>query len=139
MKTLVELLQELSMLAVEDRRAFPYEDCRRLITAAGPQYRSFIPDLDYYLSGLAGHRSHGRRIVTWSDERIANTRKKISLAFAARYPAYASILLLVTADAFVDLNDTLVLAERTRIALDTVLAMLEQQRAVGRDHKASQA
>jgi hypothetical protein len=52
----------------ELRTPFPYEDCRRVMEEAGMKGASLIPDLDLYLSDLAGYASWGKKILDWPAE-----------------------------------------------------------------------
>ena len=50
-----ELFANLSKLIASDVGPFPYADCRKL--QGDDKYPALIPDLDTYLSEMAGYRS----------------------------------------------------------------------------------
>lgn len=119
-----DLFEELASLAASERRPFPYEACRRA-QAGNEQYASLIPDLDAYSSAIAGYRSWGRRILSWSDDRIAALRRDLTPSFIDRYPVYAQLL---TESVGAELVVAMQPIERTRVVLLEIIGELQRER-----------
>jgi hypothetical protein len=123
------LVRELAALDTADRGAFPYADCRKL-QAGSERYRSIVPDLDAYLSKLAGYRSWGKRILTWADEKIGDVQSRLGSSFFERCPAYAERSAELTSADVPDLRHALDVAERTRLILLDLLTELKESRTI---------
>lgn len=127
MNRIDSLLGELAALDVADRGAFPYADCRKL-QARSDRYRSIVPDLDAYLSELAGYRSWGKRILTWADGKIGDVQSRLGSSFFERYPTYAERSSELKSADVPDLRRALDVAERTRLTLHDLLTELKGSR-----------
>jgi uncharacterized protein YjiS (DUF1127 family) len=115
-----DVVAELDALGNSEVRPFPYEACR-LVQRDAPQCAALIPDLDAYFSELAGYRSWGRRILSWSEEKVVDVRQRLDMSFGERFPAYRD--LQISSPDRSELWKALDTAERTRILL---LALLDQ-------------
>lgn len=122
-----DLLAQLGTLEKSDVRPFPYEACRA-VQRRDDRYEGLIPDLDSYFSELAGYRSWGRRILTWADEKIETTRRRIEIPFGERFPGYRELQTLPEESN--DLRKALDIAERTRTVLLQLLNELQSERAI---------
>ncbi len=123
-----DLLGELKELEAGDAGAFPYEDCRTLqrISGASP---SLVSDLDTYLSDVAGYRSWGNRIVSWSDAKIAEVERRIAESFFDRFPAHAGLRDVIESGEVVHVQRAIARSDRTRATLCDLLRELRQERA----------
>ncbi|HEV7767325.1 MAG TPA: hypothetical protein VGQ76_20150 [Thermoanaerobaculia bacterium] len=128
MSGIEELLQELKAIGAADTVAFPYEDCRKL-QQIDERVSAVVPDLDVYLSELAGYRSWGKRILTWSDEKIEEVHRSVGQSFFDRFPIYGELSSHITPTSVPALHATLDRAERTRAALRELLSHLQRERA----------
>lgn len=88
---LKELTEIAGRLFEEDKKSFPYADCRKAAALAGIRIRDLVPDLDAYFSDLAGYCSWKGRILTWSSEKIATAREHISKSFFEKHPQYQGL------------------------------------------------
>jgi hypothetical protein len=120
-----DTFSKLAELSTGDVRPFPYEACRS-VSRDNPRYNSLIPDLDTYLSELAGYASWGTRIRSWPDEKIEGTRRRLASSFHERFPVYRDME-LASADRS-DLREVLAAAERTRKLLLVLLEQLQLER-----------
>jgi hypothetical protein len=124
--TSTELLEELKTITESDVAPFPYEGCRKLQQFAPEISGEIIPDLDVYLSELAGYRSWGKRILGWPDEKIENVQRRLQQSFLDRYPAYARLEAQIAAAD--DVRRKLEIAEQTRSVLSKLLAKVRAER-----------
>ena len=117
------LIEKLAALEEADVCPFPYADCRKLQRDA--KYAALVPDLDVYLSDLAGHRSWGKRILQWSDDKIAEVAGWLSKSFFEQFPVYAQLEWKIRPSVVPELHALLARAEKTRL---TLLELLEEIR-----------
>jgi hypothetical protein len=123
------LLAELSELKDSERKPFPYLGCRRLHAAVQGRCEGLIPDLDMYLSEIAGYRSWGKRIITrWSDEKIANVERRLQDSFFDRHPEYAELVPILNSSVAPDVSGALEVADRTRHVLRELLSIIRRNR-----------
>ena len=122
MSEIHELLQELAALNASDVGPFPYAGCREMQAADAATFATIIPDLDSYLSELAGYRSWGKRILTWADEKIEDVERRLHTSFFDRYPRYANAKLPA------DVSHALEIADRSRMLLAEILRRLRVER-----------
>lgn len=127
MSRIDEMLLRLKAIEAADVVAFPYEDCRKL-QGIDERYAALVPDLDVYLSELAGYRSWGKRILSWPDEKVEDVHRRVSDTFFDRFPLYADLESRITSANAADLHATLDRAERTRITLRDLLSELQRER-----------
>lgn len=128
MSRIEEMLLRLKGIEAADVVAFPYEDCRKL-QRIDERYVALVPDLDVYLSELAGYRSWGKRILSWPDEKIEEVHRRVGESFFDRFPMYGDLETRITSADVPDLHATLDRAERTRITLRDLLSDLQRERA----------
>lgn len=133
MTAIQDLLRQLTELATRDAGPFPYEGCRWLRATAHECHDGFIPDLDVYLSELAGYRSWRARILRWPAEKIAPVEARLHQSFFERFPAYAAVESLVAAPEASDVRLSLQVADRTRSVLLQLFAAIREARAEGED------
>ena len=128
MSTIKDLLDQLDALSESEARPFPYDGCRWLRVAARDRHEGLVPDLDSYLSEFAGYRSWGKKILEWSDEKIATVEKRLSRSFFERFPAYAELKPLLGSSEASEVRRTLHNAEQTREALLQLLSAIRRER-----------
>jgi hypothetical protein len=129
MSAIDDLLAQLDALSGSGGGPFPYEGCRRLRAAVDDRHDGFIPDLDAYLSELAGYRSWGKRILTWSDDKIAVVANRLSQSFFDRFPTYAELKPILEVTQAPDVRYALQNAEQTREVLLHLLLAIRRSRA----------
>jgi hypothetical protein len=123
-----ELLSELRRIDAADGGAFPYEECRMLQRISGAD-ASLIPDLDVYLSEIAGYRTWGKRIASWPDEKIADVEWRITLSFFDRFPAHSELRDSIESGDVPQLRSAIARADETRAVLRELLHELRADRA----------
>ena len=119
-----DALRELDALRKSDTGPFPYVGCRQLRAAVGGRHAGLIPDLDMYLSEIAGHRSWGTRILKWPDEKIQAVERRLHESFFDRFPAYAELEPILASLGTPDVARTLRNADRTRAVLLELLSAI---------------
>jgi hypothetical protein len=104
----VDLFDTILRLFNELRHPFPYADCRKLYSIAPDTSDGLIPDLDLYVSDLAGYCGRGHRIIRMSAEEFLNMKKAASRSFFEKHPEYLPLREFIseedTPDLFHDLN-----------------------------------
>jgi hypothetical protein len=128
MSRLDELLSELKGIDAADGGTFPYEDCRKLQRISGAD-ASLIPDLDAYLSEVAGYRSWGKRIVSWPDDKIDEVEGRIDASFFDRFPAHGPLREIIEADEVPNVRNAIARADQTRAVLRDLLREMKLERA----------
>jgi hypothetical protein len=129
MNRLDGLLSEIKRIDAADGGAFPYEDCRKLQRISGAD-ASLIPDLDAYLSEIAGYRSWGKRIAGWSDEEVDDVERRISSSFFDSFPVHRTLRDIIESDEVPRLRKAIARADETRVLLRDVLRELKLDRAM---------
>jgi hypothetical protein len=129
MSVIEDFLAELKMLRESDHGPFPYEGCRWLRSAIADRHDGLVPDLDMYFSEIAGYRSWGKKILTWSDEKIATVESRTARSFFGRFPAYAGLKPLLQVAEASDVRLALQNADRTREVLLQLLGEIRKGRA----------
>lgn len=121
---------ELLQLYEEKRRSpFPYAGCGKILRETGQRYDGLIPDLDLYLSSIAGYCSWGHGILKWPKEKIEETKERLSRSFFEIYPQYKPLMPMITESATPDLYTDLALHEKMRLKLLDILSrLLDEQR-----------
>ncbi|HEX8153359.1 MAG TPA: hypothetical protein VF698_09555 [Thermoanaerobaculia bacterium] len=127
MSRLDELLSEIKRIDAMDGAAFPYEDCRKLQRIGGAD-ASLIPDLDAYLSEIAGYRSWGTRVASWPDEKISDVERRISSSFFDRYPAHSVLRDVIDSGRVPNVRSAIARADETRAVLRDLLHELKLER-----------
>jgi hypothetical protein len=122
MSDMKSLLEQLATLTTEDVGPFPYDGCREMKNFDATTYAALIPDLDRYLSEIAGYRSWGKRLMTWPDEKIDEVERRIRQSFTDRHPEYAR------AKFPSDVQNALDVADRTRSVLSEIFRRLRAER-----------
>jgi hypothetical protein len=117
MSKIDDLLSELDALHKSGYRPFPYDGCRRLRAAVSGRHDGLTPDLDMYLSEVAGYRSWGKKILEWPDEKVQSVERRLRVSFFDRYPAYAELQPILASAVAPDVSDALGSADRTRALL----------------------
>jgi hypothetical protein len=128
MSRIAELLMELNDIDAADGGAFPYDDCRELQRISGAN-ASLIPDLDAYLSEIAGYRSWNKRIVSWSQKKIDEVERRIDASFFDRFPTHGALREIIGSDRVPRLRSAIARADRTRVVLRDLLRELKLNRA----------
>jgi len=128
MSEIERLLTALQCVQESDAGAFPYADCRKL-QAAGSRYSALIPDLDGYLSEIAGYGSWGKRILTWPDDEIEHVLHRVSASFFDRFPMYDGLRPQITAKSVPHLHAAIERGDRVRSILEDLLGRLRTERA----------
>ena len=125
------LFKELEQLSARDAEAFPYVGCRALGRVAHEKPGLLAPNLDSYLSELAGHRSWKRKILFWTETKIDAVLGQLERGFFDRHPEYAELQPIV-ASAAPDVQRALEVADQTRVVLSKLLRTIRDVRATGR-------
>jgi hypothetical protein len=86
-------LEEIREWEMEARGPFPYEDCRFLIQEFEQITTNLIPDLDLWMSKIAGYAGSGRRLMRLSASELRQIQDSISLRFLDELPQYSTIAL----------------------------------------------
>lgn len=131
MNEIDRLLVELKGLQASDVDPFPYADCRRL-QATDSRYSALIPDLDLYLSEIAGYGSSGKRILAWSDEKIDDVLVRISASFFDRFPQYQELKSQITPESVPALHSAIDKADQMRRVLTHLIRRLRTDGATTR-------
>lgn len=105
-------------------KPFPYEDCRRVLEEAGMKGAALIPDLDLYLSDLAGYASWGKKILNWPREKMLEAQAKLAKTFFELHPQYFPLAPLITEMKTPDLASQMALYEKLRIEMLDLLSRL---------------
>ena len=85
---------------------------------------ALIPDLDLYLSDLAGCASWGKQILDWPREKILEAQAKLAKTFFELHPQYLSLAPLITETKTPDLASQMALYEKLRIEMLDLLSKL---------------
>ncbi|HEX9983552.1 MAG TPA: hypothetical protein VGF69_09820 [Thermoanaerobaculia bacterium] len=128
MSRIDELLSELKGIDAADAGTFPYEDCRKLQRGNGAD-ASLIPDLDMYLSEVAGYRSWGKRIVSWPDDKIDGVEGRLAASFFDRFPAHELLREVIESDEVPNVRSAIERADQTRAVLRDLLREMKLKRA----------
>ena len=124
-ETAKEVIEELLPLYEEARREpFPYDGCRKLLREGSGRYEGLIPDLDMYLSDIAGYCSSGSRILRWQGAKIKEAEERLKQSFFERHPQYQPLESLITETDTPDLYTCLAVHEAVRKKLLKVLSRL---------------
>ncbi len=105
-------------------KPFPYEDCRQVMEEAGMKDTALIPDLDIYLSDLAGYASWGKKILDWPREKMLEAQAKLARTFFDLHPQYAPLAPLITETKTPDLASRIAVYEKLRIEMLDLLSRL---------------
>jgi hypothetical protein len=122
------LIKILRQLFDEAHSPFPYEGCRFLLKSGNSDYQHFVFDLDLYFSELAGYSSLGKKILKWSDEKVADVKNKLSKTFFEKHPEYKPLEEIISKNSTPDLYDQLELYENIRQTLMKLLYILASGR-----------
>ena len=123
------LLRELDALTKSSVGPFPYAGCRRLKAAVRTRHEALIPDLDSYLSELAGYRTWGKRILQWPDEKFKAVEARLQDSFFDRFPAYDKLKPVLASSDAADVDIALQNADRTRTIWAELLSAIRKDRA----------
>ncbi|HYC61114.1 MAG TPA: hypothetical protein VEK79_16255 [Thermoanaerobaculia bacterium] len=127
MSEIERLLSELKTVQTSDAVAFPYADCRKLQAVDG-RYAALIPDLDAYLSEIAGYGNWGRRLLTWPDDKIVHVLHRITASFFDRYPMYADLRSQITPENVPSLHAAIERGDQVRKIVAELLRHLRMER-----------
>lgn len=127
--TLNSLADELGRLYKEDVRSFPYEDVRVLRQQARKRWLDLVPDLDLYFSTIAGYCTWGHRILDWPQDKVQEAHAFLRQTFFERHPEYLPLEARINTDDTPALHADLVLHEKMRQTLLTLLDCLSKQHA----------
>jgi hypothetical protein len=127
MSEIERFLAEFEIVQESDAGAFPYADCRKL-RAGDRRYSALIPDLDVYLSEVAGYGSWGKRILTWPHEKIEDVLHRISMSFFDRFPIYADLRSQITPESVPGLHAAIERGDRVRSILQDLLGRVRMGR-----------
>ncbi len=85
---------------------------------------ALIPDLDLYLSDLAGYASWGKKILDWPKEKMMEAQAKLAKTFFELHPQYLSLAPLITETKTPALASQMALYEKLRIEILDLLSGL---------------
>jgi hypothetical protein len=115
-------LEENGEWQQEAEGPFPYTDCRFLIQEFEQMTTDLIPDLDLWMSDIAGVASWGRRLMKLPTSELRKFRNTISLKFLEEYPQYNTIFFHgMNSEHTPDLAEDMDNYERMRSALCEVM------------------
>lgn len=105
---------------------FPYADCRSLL---GPvpdsRYEGLIPDIDIFVSTIAGYAQTASRLLNFTREGRASARTDLARSFQEQHPLYSDLLRGATSEATPSLFLELSTAEELRLLLLELLSLLD--------------
>jgi hypothetical protein len=104
-------------------KKFPYEDCYKLQKMHPGVTDGFIPDLDCFLSFIAGYSSSASRLDKRTRGEILSAIRRLRLSFFELYPQYRPLAPIITPSQFGNLFAELELADGFRTDL---VALMEQ-------------
>jgi hypothetical protein len=123
-------LEEIREWQLEAEGPFPYDDCRFLIQEFEQITTDLIPDLDLWMSKIAGYASRGRRLMRLSTSELREIRDAISLRFMDEHLRYSTIALFeLNSKRTPELAEDLDNYERMRLALREVIEEMLKDRA----------
>ena len=128
MSDINDLFDQLESLKASDVGPFPYEGCRWLQGVLGERGHDLVPDLDEYLSEVAGYRSWGKKILKWSDEKITAIQARLTQSFFDRFPRYADLKPTLVSSQACDVRSALHSADQTRALLSHLLRKIQDDR-----------
>jgi hypothetical protein len=109
-----ELAEEVKRIYLEEAGGpFPYEGCRWLKSEFG-DFEGLTPDLNTWQMDIAGHSSMGKSVLSWSAEKVLQSRGAMSLSFFEKHPEYALLERHITEKETPDLFDKLSVYNRMR-------------------------
>ena len=119
----LKILQEL--YKTDFLRPFPIKDCRTLISENDENLSDFIPGLDVYFSDVAGYCSWGKRIETWSFEKVIETKEILRKGFFKRFPQFSKLESKITENKTPNLHSQMLITDLIRLTLFDVLSEIE--------------
>jgi hypothetical protein len=112
----------------EDCSPFPYEGCRWLRREFDGELENLIPDLDMWLSDVAGFSSRGKRLLKLPEEQVSHARGIMSLSFSEKRPEYAWLERHITESNTPDLYEKINLYERMRTMLIALFDLMWREK-----------
>jgi hypothetical protein len=112
----------------QDRSPFPYEGCRWLRREFDGELENLIPDLDMWLSDIAGFSGQGKRLLNLPEEKVSHARGIMSLSFFEKHPEYAWLERHITESDTPDLYEKINLYERMRRMLVALFDLMLRER-----------
>ncbi len=112
----------------QDRSPFPYEGCRWLRGEFDGEFENLIPDLDMWLSDIAGFSSQGLRLLNLSEEKVSHARGIMSLSFFEKHPEYAWLERHIIFSDAPDLYEKINLYERMRAMLVALFDLMLREK-----------
>lgn len=128
LETLNSLVDELGLLYKQDLGPFPYDDIAALAKIIKKRLSGFTADLAYYYATLAGWCTWKRKILDWPEDKVRSTRDFLVHGFYEQYPQYLPLQAKITADDTPALYADMILHEKMRHTLLTLLEGLSRQR-----------
>ena len=128
-KELEEKLKILQELYKSDfLHPFPYQDCRKLISQNNYELKDFVPSLNLFCSEVAGYCSWGKRIVSWSIEKIEIVESQMQKSLFDRFPQYTELKSRITEQETPTLYNQLLIYDLMRLTLVDILSEIKTAR-----------
>ncbi len=122
----LKILQEL--YKSDFLQPFPYQDCHKLISQNNSELKDFIPSLDLFCSEVAGYCSWGKRIVSWSVEKIETVESQMRNSLFDRFPQYINLKSKITEQETPTLYNQLLIYDLMRLTLVDILSEMKTGR-----------
>jgi len=128
-KELEEKLKILQELYKSDfLHPFPHQDCRKILAENGGEFEDFIPSLDLYFSDVAGYCSWGKKISSWSVEKVNNVKAELQKTFFQRFPKFSDLQSKITENETPNLHSQLLIFDLMRLTLLDILSEIKTER-----------
>lgn len=110
------------------RKRFPYQDCYQLQRKFPTLRGHFIPDLDTYLSFVAGYASSATSLKNRSREELKPAIPRLRQSFFESYPRYLPFADEIDEESAPDLFEQLRCTDRARRSLVKIIEALLSRR-----------
>ena len=107
---------------------FPSEDLRWLKSEFDANLDDLGVNLNLWFMNLAGYASWGKRILSWSGEKVLQVRGDLSYDFFEEYPQYAWLKIHITMVNTPDLYEQFQLSEQQRLKLHALLDFMVREK-----------
>ncbi len=104
---------------------FPIDDCRNILSENGEKFADLVPCLDIYFSDVAGYCSWGKRITTWSDDKLKEAKNSLRKNFFQRFSKFTALASKISEVKTPNLHSQLLIIELMRLTLLDVLSEIE--------------
>ncbi|MBA3602026.1 MAG: hypothetical protein H0W45_12505 [Acidobacteria bacterium] len=120
----LKILQEL--YKSDFLHPFPYQDCEKV--SFENDFEDFIPSLDLYFSDIAGYCSWGKKIGSWSAEKIETVKNHLQKSFFERFPKFIKLKSKITDRETPQLYNQLLIFDLMRLTLFDILLEVKAEK-----------